>query len=212
LTSYCPLRIAKRTSEIILTTARRYTDRVASRGARRLAVLAMLSVAASCQAPGSRDGTNRSDAATTQGRKELATVTWGAAVNGLSLGVSTNGPVMTLYLKNVGTSSLDVMSHVQAHEVHLDWYSIELKDGQGTARTLKLSDSRERSAPVKASLGPGETLEHSVAIVDWAARPVNGGAQLPPAEYSARATYVVSSTDGVWNGRLEAGPVTLVIK
>jgi hypothetical protein len=188
-------------------------SRAIGRGITALAVFALLSsVGAGCQAPASKEAENRSGPAITGRGSELATVKWGAAVNGLALGLSTNGPVVTLQLKNTGTTPLEVMSHVEAEETHLDWYTITLTDDRGNTRTLKLAAARERSAEVKVSLAPGKTVDHNVAVVDWAARSVNGAKPLAAGEYTVRATYAVSSPNDVWNGRLEAGPVSLSLK
>ena len=187
--------------------------RATGRGHTALAVFALVSsIAAGCETSASRGAENRSDPATAGRGSELATVNWGTPANGLALGLSTNGSVVTVHLKNTGATPLQVMSHVEAGEIHLDWYSIDLTDSQGNTRTLKLLDARERSAPVQVSLAPGKTVDHNVAVTDWASRSVNGGKALVPGVYTVRAKYAVSSPSDVWNGRLEAGPVSLSIK
>src|SRR5690242_20637 len=65
-------------------------------------------------------------------------ITWGAAVDGLRLGLSVKGVVVGMHLQNVGDAPLDVLSYVQAHERHFDWYSLVLTDSGGDSRTLAL--------------------------------------------------------------------------
>ncbi len=138
-------------------------------------------------------------------------ITWGPSQHGLTLGLAAQGAALRLFLKDVGDAPLEVRSHVQAQAVHLDWYTVRLKDAQGHERTLRFVEDRDRSAQVKAHLEPGKSLEHAVNLGDWASRSANGGQPLAPGTYQATAGYEVKpeSAAGCWSGRLEAGPIEL---
>jgi hypothetical protein len=109
-----------------------------------------------------------------------------------------------LTLENVGRRPLEVLSHVAAGEIHLDWFTIHLDD-----RRIVLLDSRNRSIPVRARLAPGESLAHDVDLAAWAMRGPNGRAPLAPGDHEARGSYEVPADETAWTGRLEAGPVPL---
>jgi len=131
-------------------------------------------------------------------------VEWGAASDGLRLGLAADGQVAALYLQNIGAEPLDVLSHVQAGgEIHLDWFTVRV-----AAHDVTFVDDRDRATPVTAHLQPGETLRHTVDVAAWAARTTG---PLPPGAHAATATYLVESEPDVWSGRLDAGPVTLTV-
>jgi hypothetical protein len=138
-------------------------------------------------------------------------IRWGSPVNGLRLGVSGGAGFVELSLENVGTQPLTVLSHVNAGEIHLDWFTLRLRDGSGGTRALHLLADRDKSGGVKVTLEPGKSLQHRVDVQRWAARPANGSAPLSAGSYELRATYEVEAGEPHWSGKLEAGPVTLTI-
>jgi hypothetical protein len=115
-----------------------------------------------------------------------------------------------LHLQNTGDTPLEVMSHVATHELHLDWYTLQVTPPDGAPFTVRLYDSRNRSAPIKKTLAPGEALAHRIDAAAWAARPVNGSHTLLPGRYQLAAAYDVPTDEGAWAGRLDAGPVAWV--
>lgn len=139
-----------------------------------------------------------------------AGITWGTPVDHLRLGLSTHGPRIGLHLQNIGQTPLEVMSHVAAQELHLDWYTLALRAPDGAHHTLKLYAPRDRSAAVKVTLAAQHTLHHLVDVRAWAARFTNGNLTLAPGTYQISATYTVPEREGAWAGRLEAGPVAWV--
>ncbi len=136
-----------------------------------------------------------------------AEVSWGQAVKGVRLGLAPHGAEVGLFLQNVGEATIEVLSHVEAGEVQLDWYTLHLENEQGAPRTLRLLDARDESSIVRAQLAPGGQLSHRVAVAAWAARPINGGQQLAPGTYQVSAAYVAPQRGETWSGQLEAGPV-----
>lgn len=137
---------------------------------------------------------------------------WGDPVGGLRLGVQgADARELLLRLANVGRAPLEVLSHVLAAEVHLDWYTLRLQGADGAVRTLRLMDARNKAGVVRVSLAPGEDLAHRVNVAAWARRPVNGAVPLAPGVYRLSASYEVDRADpgDHWRGRLEAGPVEL---
>jgi hypothetical protein len=137
-------------------------------------------------------------------------ITWGTTSGGLRLGLSVPGAnQVAVHLQNVGTEPLDVLSHVDAGEWHFDWYRLRLEDARGTATTLRLLDSRERSAAITVTLKPSESLTHVIDVAAWAKRGVNGGKPLALGSYRVWATYDVDKDSRHWRGHLEAGPIEL---
>jgi hypothetical protein len=135
-----------------------------------------------------------------------AQIRWGSAADGLRLGIAADGPIAHLFLEDVGDEPIEVMSHVEAEgEPHFDWFTI-LVDG---VHTILLAGRRNRSAPVRRTLAPGERLHHAVDVPVWAGRAPN--LPLEAGEHEARARYEVEPGRAVWSGRLEAGPVMLAI-
>ena len=132
-------------------------------------------------------------------------VSWGEPVNGLRLGLSVKGSMAYVHLQNVGNVSLNVLSHVRAHEVHLDWYTLLVKAESGLNRQLRIIDSRDRSIAVSVPLGAGESLQHHVDVVEWAKRLVNGARPLAPGIYTLSAVYDVANEKDCWLGRLIEG-------
>jgi hypothetical protein len=145
---------------------------------------------------------------TAQQRTGMDAITWGTPSNHLRLGLSVpgDGGVVELHLENVGTQPLKVLSHVDAGELHFDWYRLRLEDAQGRSTTVRLLDARERSAEISATLDPGGSLTHRVNAADWARR---DGQPVSPGTYKVWATYDVTIGDGHWQGHLETGPVSL---
>jgi hypothetical protein len=135
---------------------------------------------------------------------------WGAAVAGLRLGLAASGGTVWLALQNVIEAPIEVFSHVEAGEIHLDWYRIQLTNAAGEARTLRIQDDRDESWVVRATIQPGERIQHRVVLASWATRPMNRELPLAPGTYEATAIYQVSATQ-VWSGKIEAGPVTITL-
>jgi hypothetical protein len=138
-------------------------------------------------------------------------VSWGEPDGGLRLGLSAEDRLAELYLQNVGNVPLEVLSHVSAHELHLDWYRLRVKNESGFDRQLHLLDNRNRSVVIRAELKPGEHLQHIADVGEWASRRANGAQPIAPGSYQLFATYDVADEEDCWRGHLEAGPVTLTI-
>ncbi len=138
-------------------------------------------------------------------------VTWGDPVNGLRLGIA-GGNTAELYLRNVGVSAFDVWSYVNAQERQYDWFTLHLEDTMGNKRTILLMNDRDKSAPIRVHLAPGETVHHSIDVRHWVAPYVHVETPIVPGAYSVSVTYEVPSADTtVWNGILKAGPIKVVI-
>jgi hypothetical protein len=142
---------------------------------------------------------------------DKANMQWSQPVNGLRLGVSGSSGFAELSLENVGTQPLTVLSHVNAGESHLDWFTLHLRDSKGAKRDLRMVADRNKAGQVKVTLEPGKSLQHRVDIQRWAARPTNGNAPFATGSYELRATYEVEPGEPVWSGKLEAGTATLTI-
>src|SRR5580765_8343086 len=112
--------------------------------------------------------------------RDSAVIFWGTPADGLRLGLRMNSGMAELSLQNVADSALEVLSHVQAHEVHLDWNTLRLTNESGLDRSLCLVDARDRSIPIRIHLEPEETLQNQVDIEEWAKRSVNGAQPLVP--------------------------------
>jgi hypothetical protein len=138
-------------------------------------------------------------------------ISWGAAADGLRLGLGARDGMASLTLQNVGNLGLEVFSYVQAHEVHLDWYTLKLSDENRLTCQLRLFDARNRSTVIRVRLEPGESLQHSVDVAGWAKRLVNGAIPLAAGSYQLSAVYEVADEKDCWLGHLEAGPVRLTI-
>jgi hypothetical protein len=138
-------------------------------------------------------------------------ISWGAAVDGLRLGLFVSEGLAGLALENVGQVALEVLSHVDTQELHLDWYTLQVSDEQGLNRWLRLLGARNRSRVVRVRLETGESLQHLVDPAEWAKRSLNGATPLAPGSYQLRAVYKVANENDCWLGRLEAGPVELTI-
>jgi hypothetical protein len=126
---------------------------------------------------------------------------------------------VSLALHNTGKKPLAVLSHIKTHELHYDWFEIELtwpkaeKDGtcKGTGRlVLKLSDARNKSYPVTETIAPGGLHVQKISIPAWAARKVNGSVTLGGGFYKIVARYRVANEKGVWNGTLETAPARVL--
>jgi hypothetical protein len=140
---------------------------------------------------------------------DKADIHWGTPVNGLRLGVAGTAGMAELSLENVGAAPLRVLSHVNAGEIHLDWFTVELRDRGGAERTLHLMAARNKSGRVEVTLAPGQSLQHRVDLQAWAVRAENDGKELAEGDYALRATYQVEPEEGRWSGKLTAGPTTV---
>lgn len=140
-----------------------------------------------------------------------ASVSWGKQVSGLRLGLSPDGGLVELHLQNVGTAPLEVLSHVNAGDIHLDWYTLHLTDEKGNTRKLKLVDERDKSGIVRAHLEPGGSIQHQVNVGVWATHSINGTKPLAAGTYKLYAVYEVEPGRNSWSGRLEAGPIMLTV-
>ena len=134
-------------------------------------------------------------------------IIWGNPLGGLRLGIGVHGSDIELQLQNVGPDPLEVLSHVQAQETHLDWFRLILRDSQGGTRELRLMDDRDKSAPVRVNLEPGASLRHAVSLTAWAQRSINGSQPIQPGSYQVSASYETPRGSTTWAGRLEAGPI-----
>lgn len=143
--------------------------------------------------------------------RDSGAISWGMPAAGLRLGLSTKSGTAELSLQNVGEAALEVLSHVQAHEVHLDWNKLRLTNDSGLDRSLGMVDARDRSIPIRIHLEPGESRQNQVDVQEWAKRPINGTQPLAPGNYQLFATYDVANEKDCWLGHLEAGPATLAI-
>lgn len=141
-----------------------------------------------------------------------ASVSWGQQVSGLRLGLSTDGGFVELHLQNIGTAPLEVLSHVNAGDIHLDWYTLRLKDELGNTRKLELMDERDKSGIVRSHLEPGVSIQHQVDVVAWAVRSINGTKPLAAGTYKLYAVYEVEPGRNSWSGRLAAGPIMLTVQ
>ena len=142
------------------------------------------------------------------------------AVDGLELSIAVEpwNLAATLTLRNTSKQPRKVLSHIQTHELHYDWFEIELtwpkaERGKcaGTGKlVVHLADSRDKSYPVTKELPAGGSLSHKVSIPDWAARAVNGGMRLGGSYYKIVARYRVQREAGVWNGELVTAPARVL--
>ena len=134
-------------------------------------------------------------------------------MSGVRLGLEINATSATFHVQNVGTKPVDVMSHVQAGEQHLDWYTLELSASDGGQREIGFVDDRDRSAPIKVTLAPQAELSHRVDVASWGARAANGSKPLAPGAYRVVARYTVPAGTNAtaWTGTLSAGPVPMTV-
>jgi hypothetical protein len=128
----------------------------------------------------------------------------------LELGLGYDAPCAVVTLRNAGDVPVTVLSHVDAGQRHYDWLTIELECAGGT-RVLRFADARNESALVKATLAPGETLEHRVDLAAWALRGPNGAQPIAPGAYQLTATYAVDLPGEHWRGRLVSPPLDVRI-
>lgn len=136
-----------------------------------------------------------------------------AVVGGLRLELTADGELAVVTLRNVGAGALDVLSHVDVGEEHLDWYTLWLgTPGGAEPRALRMFASRHESALVKVSLAPGATVVHRVDLQAWARREINGAAPIAPGTYELAADYEVTGEAGAWNGKLSAGPIAIAFR
>lgn len=138
-------------------------------------------------------------------KRDSGEVFWGETADGLRLGLSAKGGIAGLYLQNVGNVPLDVMSHISTHELHLDWYTLQMKNTSGLNRKLCLLDARDRSVAIRIHLEPRESLQHFIDVGEWARRSVNGAKPLAPGSYQLFAVYDVANEKDCWLGHLNGG-------
>jgi hypothetical protein len=129
----------------------------------------------------------------------------------LELRVGARDGTAVLTLRNRSREPLRVLSHVDAGQVHLDWYALILTAADGSARTLKLLDARNESGSVVVDLAPDKELEHVVDVQAWAARGPNGSKRFAPGVYQMTATYSVTEKGDHWTGTLSAGPTSIML-
>jgi hypothetical protein len=165
---------------------------------------------------------------------------FGRPENGLSLGIEVldaQHARIAVVVKNVTDHPIALLSHVATNEKHYDWYQIRIAwplartvhvlgregapgkkicGGRGE-RIVPLYGARDKSAPVKVTLGAGEQLRHEIDVASWAARsgaldadglltdtrPLGGG------WYELSVTYSVAGKKGVWNGTISSVPVRI---
>jgi hypothetical protein len=120
---------------------------------------------------------------------------------GLELHIAARNSSAVLTLHNGGLDQLRVLSHVDATDRHYDCFTISLARA-GQTRLLRFHDDRNESARVVVDLAPGQAIEHTIDIVAWAKRKVNGAQPLAPGTYRMSATYQVSEAGPLWNGKL----------
>lgn len=138
-------------------------------------------------------------------------ICWGQPAGGLTLGLAADGAGVEFYLKNAGSQPLDVLSHVSADIDHLDWYELTMVNKSREERVLRFIDDRDKSGVEKVNLQPGEIIHHSVNLLKWAKRPINGAENLAAGQYELWASYEVTTPDDNWTGRVDAGPVVTTI-
>jgi len=158
---------------------------------------------------------------------------WSKPINGLQLGIKAQGALITLELKNISDKTIIAYSHVETHEIQYDWFSFRvfLKDGfRLTVNNgiliespisyfpVNLSDFREISAPVYKSLGPGESISHTINLFNWIGRNVNNNLKLE-GNYEIQAIYKNEPcTDcsefykSFWTGIIETPAIPFFIK
>lgn len=139
--------------------------------------------------------------------EDASNVVWGEPLNGLRLGLEKNDGDLILHLRNVGQVPLEVLSHVDAGEVHLDWFTLNLQDEKGNNHQVTLLDNRDESGIVLVDLAPGEGLQHTVDVTDWATREANYHRAVVPGRYQLSAVYDAPDRGNNWVGRLEVGPI-----
>jgi hypothetical protein len=147
--------------------------------------------------------------------------------------VSASDPLnVTVALKNVSESPIAVLSHIETHETHLDWYRFRLaylapdskgrcdaKHARRATRDIAIADDRDKSIPIVRTVAPGATVAHTVDLQAWASRRINGGTRIPPGLYQISVTYKVTARDGgfmgekekIWRGAVESSPVPVTV-
>lgn len=138
--------------------------------------------------------------------------TYGAAVDGLRLGLlPLNDRGVTFVLQNVSSRELHVLSHVDAGQVNLDWFTLEMVSAaRGVpARTLHFREPRTRAVPISAPVPPGVALTHDVDLRYWLdpARnaPPRGWRNAGPWTFTLR--YDTRTEMGSWAGALVSAPL-----
>ena len=134
-----------------------------------------------------------------------------AAAQSLGLELAVDGKDAVVTLRNRGDRPLRLVSHVWAGINHYDWIRLTLvgPGPGGATRVLHLLEDRDESGTVYQDLAPGATLTHRIDVVWWATR--SRGAALAPGLYQLSASYEVDAREGVWTGKLAAGPVTYTV-
>lgn len=138
-------------------------------------------------------------------------VAWGDPSGGLRAGLEADGAVLRVILGNVGDAPLRVFSHVDAGDIHLDWYYVTLRGSTDDEHFLRLTDMRDESGWVVSELAPGENVSHRIDLVWWSRRSINEDAGIGPGRYDASVTYTVDPSDAdlehTWSGTISTGRV-----
>lgn len=147
--------------------------------------------------------------------KSDSAVCWGDSFKNLQLGISSKDNMVNIYLKNSGPDSVKVFSHVKADRIHLDPFVLFLKrkNVNENYKEIRLLGERARSAPVYLILKKDEVIVHNVDLLFWLHAGINGDNEITPGTYELKLEYEVSGElAGVWMGKLETGPIDIVIK
>jgi len=130
---------------------------------------------------------------------------------------------ITITLTNQGPEMLKVLSHIAAHETHLDPFQAEIEPAtlcplptslsdDPVSRTIGFTDERDKSAPVIKNLRHGDFISHEVDLQAWARRKVNGGEPINPGCYDLVMSYTVRDQEEVWNGTVSSPKVKLLVQ
>jgi hypothetical protein len=116
----------------------------------------------------------------------VATVATAEAADPVALAARTSGSSLELTFTNVSTAPVTMTTHVRAGRDHHDWLTVKLT-GAAT-RTMKFWESRDKSAPIDATIAPGATVSRTIDLAAWAILAGNGG-PLAPGTYDLEATW-----------------------
>jgi hypothetical protein len=130
---------------------------------------------------------------------------------------------ITITLTNQGPEMLKVLSHIAAHETHLDPFQAQLEPAtlcplptslsdDPVSRTIGFTDERDKSAPVIKNLRHGDFIRHQIDLQAWAQRKVNGGKPIKPGCYNLVMSYTVRDQEEVWNGTVYSPEVKLFVQ
>ena len=130
---------------------------------------------------------------------------------------------ITITLTNQGPEILKVLSHIAAHEIHLDPFQAQIEPAticplptslsdDPVSRTIGFTDERDKSAPVIKNLRHGDFIRHQVDLQAWAQREVNGGKPIKSGCYNLVMSYTVRDQEEVWNGTVSSPEVKLLVQ